>query len=48
MAEFKEYPKWVVNADGVRVIVQNKAEEDKVTSAPKPTEKTKTKEKWSE
>lgn len=28
--EFKEYPKWIVNQSGNRVIVKDKEEEDKV------------------
>lgn len=29
MADFKEYPKWMTNNNGVRVLVRNKDEEDR-------------------
>ena len=36
--EYQPYPKWVVNKEGVRVIVQNKEEHEQVAPEEKPVE----------
>lgn len=38
---FQEYPKWVTPKDGEAVIVQDKAEEDKVLGKEEPKEEEK-------
>ena len=46
--EHKEYPKWVTNLKGERLIVQNAAEEAEVTGSNKEEEKPKPKAKKTE
>ena len=48
MAEPKQYPKWVTNLKGERLIVYNAAEEAEVTDSNKEEEKPKLKAKKTE